>query len=239
MLHDFSKDHFDVFILAGQSNAEGFAYGFVEKPFTPTDKIWYLESNDTITMARELVVENGIRSNLSLSFAEEYVRNGKLVEGRKVLILRAAVGGTSFSDHRWNPEDDLFMKMKDMIFTAKKLNPKNRFKAILWHQGETDATRGEPADLHQARVMKLAELVRDFCEEPRLPFIAGDFVPIWKRINGKNWNPFHKPLDSNQECFDKRYFEGWRDIVHFCRPSIQELGVRYWKAYERLSEKSK
>ena len=46
--------------------------------------------------------------------------------GRKILILRTAVGGTGFRDHRWGMTDDLYLQMMEMIRTALSLNPKNR-----------------------------------------------------------------------------------------------------------------
>ena len=92
MLKDFTKEAFDVIIQAGQSNAEGCGLGPVDVPYQTTVKIWAMEQNGTIGVAAERVCGNEICSNFALSFADEYVKAGFLKEGRRVLILRTAVG---------------------------------------------------------------------------------------------------------------------------------------------------
>ena len=39
MLHDFTKDKFDIIIQAGQSNAEGAGLGSVEEPYVPNGRV--------------------------------------------------------------------------------------------------------------------------------------------------------------------------------------------------------
>ena len=70
---------------------------------------------------------------------DKSIESGKLKPGRKLLIIRAAIGGTGFSDERWGMTDDLYLRMIEMIKTALELNSKNKLAAFLWHQGETDA----------------------------------------------------------------------------------------------------
>ena len=139
MLRDFTEDKFDILIQAGQSNAEGYGFGPVDEPWQPDERVWTLNENFTISLAAEKVTGNQIQSNFSFAFAREYLNSGRLAEGRKLLILRAAVGGTGFLDNHWKPEDDLYLRMLDMIRTASGLNPENTPVALLWHQGETDA----------------------------------------------------------------------------------------------------
>lgn len=125
MLKDFKNENFDIVIQAGQSNSEGYAFGEVAHPFEPDPKIWYFNQDFTISIACEKVAGNLIQSNFSLSFAQQYIANGCLKDGRKLLILRAAVGGTGFVDNHWKPNDDLFLQMTKMIKTALELNSEN------------------------------------------------------------------------------------------------------------------
>ena len=124
MFKDFSKDLFDIIILAGQSNAEGWALGEVDRPYTPTSLVWCINNDSrvsgefTITVAKERVVKNEVVSNFGLTFAEEYIKNGRLAEERKVLIVNATVGNTGFVDGRWGMNDDLYLRMLDMIDTV-------------------------------------------------------------------------------------------------------------------------
>ena len=85
MLRNFENEVYDVIILAGQSNAEGRGIGSVEKAYKPSDKIWSMNCSFTpleytISPDEEKVFENEIRSNFALSFAKEYVRDGRLAE---------------------------------------------------------------------------------------------------------------------------------------------------------------
>ena len=183
MLKDFTKEKFDIIIQAGQSNSEGFGVGDVECPYEPTDQVWYMNKDYTLSLAAESVMVNEIRSNFSLSFARKYLNAGLLRDGRKLLILRTAVGGTGFLDNRWKMTDDLYLRMMEMTRTAIGLNDENRLVGLLWHQGETDATLNATYEVHYNHLMGLLRSVREEFHVPDLPFVAGDFVYQWKNEN--------------------------------------------------------
>ena len=109
MLKDFTKEKFDIIIQAGQSNSEGYGFGPVDMPYEPNDLVWYLNGDFTISRATEVVTGNEIQSTFALPFAREYLKNGLLQDGRKLMILRCSVGGTGFLDHRWNMTGDLYL----------------------------------------------------------------------------------------------------------------------------------
>ena len=252
MLHDFTKDKFDIIIQAGQSNSEGYAFGHVEAPYSPDGRIWYMNENDTLSLAVEKVAGNGIQANFSLPFAREYVNAGRLAEDRKLLILRAGVGGTGFLDNRWKLTDDLYLHMMEMIRTALSLNPENHLVALLWHQGETDAGLHATFDQHYNHLKTLVESVRTAFNVPDLPFIAGDFVHDWRDANIEICTPVLDAIRAVcKDCTPAAFVEtnglksnaeegidhplGWGngDIIHFSRPAIYELGHRY---YAKLAE---
>ena len=253
MLRDFTKEKFDIFIQAGQSNSEGYGFGPTDEPYQPSDRVWYLRPNMTVSVAVEKVTGNGIQSNFGLSFAREYMKAGRLANGRNILIIRAAVGGTGFLDNHWKLTDDLYLKMLDMIDTALSLNPENRLVALLWHQGETDAMLGATYEQHYGNLSALINGVRDKFDYQELPFIAGDFVHQWKDANEEISTPV---LDAIRAvCHDlancgfvetdglqsnlQGTFEhplGWHhDAVHFSRASIYELGIRYFKKFTEIA----
>ena len=253
MLKDFSKEKFDIFIQAGQSNSEGYGFGPTDEPYQPNNRVWYLKPNMTVTLAVEKVTGNGIQSNFGLSFAREYIKAGKLAEGRNILIIRAAVGGTGFLDNHWKLTDDLYLKMIDMIDTALSLNPENRLVALLWHQGETDAMLNATYDQHYKHLSDLINGVRNTFGTPQLPFVAGDFVPHWRDANTEIATPVSNAIRA--VCHDLGHggfvesdglesnlqgeFEhplGWRhDAIHFSRASVYELGKRYFDAFMSLN----
>jgi hypothetical protein len=252
MLHDFTKDKFDVIILAGQSNAEGAAFGPVEEPYAPDGRVWYLHQDGVLSLAAEETWYNDPRGNLGLPFAREYIRGGWLSEGRKLLILRCAVGATGFLNHRWGLTDDLYLRMMDMIRTALALNPENRPVALLWHQGETDAAGSASFETHYESLSRLVGSVRSAFSAPHLPFIAGDFVPDWKSDNEAACAPVVEAMRavcadgcgafvetddllSNRKELDYRPMNWGDDPIHFSRRAIYELGKRYFEAFTDIA----
>ncbi len=253
MLHDFTKDKFDIIIQAGQSNSEGYGFGPTDAPYAPDNRVWYMNENDTISLAVEKVAGNGIQANFALPFAREYVGAGRLAEGRKLLILRAAVGGTGFLDNRWKLTDDLYLHMMEMIRTALALNPENRLVALLWHQGETDAGCHATYDQHYNHLKTLVESVRTTFDAPDLPFIAGDFVHDWRDANVEICTPVLDAVRAVcKDCTPAAFVEtdglksnaqavidhplGWGngDTIHFSRRSIYELGQRYYGKFAEI-----
>lgn len=252
MLRDFTKETFDIIIQAGQSNADGYGFGPAENPYTPDDRVYYLESDFTITLAAEKVSQNEIQSNFSLSFASEYIKSGKLEDGRKLLILRTAVGATGFCDNRWGMQDDLYLRMIEMTDVALKLNSNNRLVALLWHQGELDAGKKATFEQHYNNLMNLVVSVRNkFCVE-NLPFIAADFVQSWKTSYIESCTPVVDAVRT--VCKDCKYgafvetdglpsnFEelqretmGWIDKLHFSRNSLYKLGKRYFDCFMQIT----
>ena len=253
MLKDFTEETFDIFIQAGQSNSDGTGFGNADEPYELDERVWYLNGDFTISMAAEKVVENGIQSTFALSFAREYLRHGLLKEGRKLLILRTAVGGTGFLNHRWNRTDDLYLRMMEMIRTALSLNKENRLMGFLWHQGETDAGLNADYEGHYNRLMGLLQSVREEFQAPELPFIAGDFVQQWKQENEAICRPVLAAIrDVCKDCGHGGFVETdglksnvqegvWNalckdanDNIHFSRNACYLLGERYFEVYLKL-----
>ena len=255
MLQDFTKIPFDVVILAGQSNAEGCGFGTVDTPYAPSKRVMYMNRDDTVSMAVERVERNAVQTNFGLSFAREYLAAGRLAEGRSLLILRAAEGGAGFLGGRWRPTDDLFLHMMEMIRTALALNPENRLVALLWHQGENDVGQGATYEVHYRHLSTLVTMVRDAFGVPELPFLAGDFTPLWREEKGELCAPVSEAvravcrdvgfadfvetdgLVSNFETVAEHPL-GWpHDSIHFSRAALYLLGERYFRAFAAIADR--
>jgi len=245
MVRDFSKDVFDIIIQGGQSNSEGCGIGPVEHPFEPRSEILMMENDFSIMTAREKVWGNDAVGNFVLSFSDLYVKNGRLKDGRKLLILMAAVGGTGFCDNRWGLEDDLFLKMTEMIKAALSLNPENRVTAFVWHQGETD-TEKPVRDIHYNNLSMLVNKTRQTAGNNNIPFIAGDFVHHWRNENMESCKPIITAI--RDVCSDIGFAAfvetdglhsnaeetGNDDTIHFSREALNQLGHRYYRAIEKI-----
>ena len=251
MLKDFSKEHYDIIIQAGQSNSEGCGLGKTDLPYVPNDRVWYMNGDFTISCACELVNGNEIQSTYVLEFARLYMEKGYLTDGRKLLILRASVGGTGFADHHWGENDDLYLRMIDMIQTALSLNSENKLVAFLWHQGEADAVFNASYNEHYENLKRLVSSDKEKYNVPTLPFIAGDFAHQWKNENIEICTPVVNAIrDVCNSYSSGRFVEtdgllsnvqelnysifGGNDTIHFSRKSTYILGQRYFKAFEDI-----
>ena len=106
------KEIYDIIVLAGQSNAEGYGVGEVSEEYEKDDRVLWLNDraaahfekdengNDflslnypaetEISIAEEPTGAQGKTGKLALSFAKCYVKSGLLKPNRKLLIVNAA-----------------------------------------------------------------------------------------------------------------------------------------------------
>ncbi|MBQ8141382.1 MAG: hypothetical protein IJ038_06795 [Clostridia bacterium] len=261
-------ERYDIIIQAGQSNADGTGKGPVEKEYEPSEDILYLEAEKTvestpngvivtyadkpfsISVARDREREKGKVGDFSLTFARDYVDAGLLEEGRKLLIIRAAVGATGFKRKNWGMRDQLYLKMLEMADYALGLNTENRLAALLWHQGEHDIVFGTDPDDYKKYLKDLVLSVRERYGAEELPFIAGDFVPQWKEQNLSSCEPIvAKIKDVCGEVGSSAFVEsaglisndqdlGNGDTIHFSHQSLYDLGHRYFDTFGSIIGKS-
>lgn len=267
---NFNNETFDIIILAGQSNAEGCGRGEVGDEYVANGDIMHLYENCTyairvvdgiekmtvvcddpnlyISVAEERSDENGKIADFALSFAREYKKAGMLSDGRKLLIVRAGVGGTGFKKKQWGLGDDLYLRMLRMTDYALSLNKENRVVALLWHQGEHDAFEGNPPKTFESQLRALVRDVRGRYNTPDLPFISADFVNEWKSKNIEICKPIVDKIKdvtvgeggifietSDLPSNNQRVANG--DDIHFCRESLYILGKRYFEAFDKIKKR--
>lgn len=258
---NYRNEKLDILIQGGQSNAEGFGLGPVECEYVPCEEILYLvdsrsaevlpkgigwlgEKSFNIEMANNHPGFEGLCGDFSLAFAQKYIQSGRLGEGRKLLIIRAAVGGTGFVTSQWGLQDDLYVRMMEMVDFACSLNAENRVVGFLWHQGETDAIEGNTPKAYYKQLMDMLRDIRAYYGN--IPFVAADFVHEWKNHNLHIAEPIVEVIRRVTETADNAAFVetcdlpsnnqkiGNLDEIHFCRQSLCELGHRYFSAFEGL-----
>lgn len=254
---------FDIIILAGQSNAEGMGLGEVENEFQPTEQIFSLSAERKVThlpenlkivyadkpfelkIAEERISGGKKIADFSLPFARLYAEN-LLSEERKILIIRAAVGGSGFYKKHWTQDGILYLKMLELIDFALSLHPENRITAFLWHQGEHDAFEKNKPNIFKEQLKTMVESVRSRYRLPQLPFIAGDFVNDWKMKNLEDCRPIIEKIKEVIEEIGCSAFIETSDLlsnhemvkngddIHFCRAAQYEMGKRYFQAYSQI-----
>ena len=200
--------NYDIIVVAGQSNAQGNGLGNEDKRLPALERVYqftdqnppqiYFDENYKtriravlpveceITLADERLLEDGTHAaEFSQSFAREYVERGYLKDGRNLLIVKAAVGGTGFTKEQWGLGNILYTRLLQMVDAALKTGDDNKIVAFLWHQGEHDAferlNESDEAVFHFYRT-QFDAMTQDFLKrysQFKFPIIAGDFCKDW------------------------------------------------------------
>ena len=265
---DFSQEKFDIIVQAGQSNAAGFGQGPVKNEYIPSPDVLYLnvdvntsegikdgvwslilEYGDkpfSIEVAREKDLgDNVMNGDFSLTFCEEYKKAGLLKKDRKLLVIRAGIGGTGFMKKHWTKDGIVYLKMLEMIDYALSLNSENRIVGLLWHQGEHDAFEHNDPDIFESQLTYLFASLKERYSLPDLPIVTADFVNEWKNENIEDCVPIVDKIKKVTQAFAGEFVEtsdlpsnnqkhGNGDTIHFCRQSLHDLGRRYFQAYKKI-----
>ena len=265
----FADEKFDIIIQGGQSNAFGMGWGPVDEEYQADEDILYLDAEKItsegirdgvwglvldyldkpfeITVANDRMVDGKPIGDFSLTFAQEYKKK-YLAPGRKILIVRASVGGTGFMKKHWRVGDIVYEKMLELVDYALGLNPENKIVGFLWHQGEHDAFEKNDPDLFKEQLQTMLLSVKERYYAPELPFICADFVNEWKMQNIGICGPIIERIKEVTAWANGEFIEtsdllsnnqknGCGDVIHFCRDALRLLGYRYFQAYERIVTK--
>jgi hypothetical protein len=196
-------------------------------------------------VAIERVVNDLKNGDLSLTFAKCYKDSGLLESGRKLLIIRAAIGATGFKHGQWGLNCPLYQKMCEMLDYALSLNEENKLVALLWHQGEHEVGKENPPETYRKQ---LYEMFIDFKKRfgvPDLPIVTADFSRKWKEAKGEKATAISRVIKEVVTELGGRYIDTSRllsnsekngddDVIHFCRQSLYELGEMYFKEYSSI-----
>ena len=229
----------DLYLLAGQSNMAG--RGTVE----PEDRvavggIAMLDRSMAWVPAMDPVHFDKPTAGVGPARAFAIAVRSKQA-ARDIGLVPTAVGGSPISS--WEPGAlDAATKTHpydDAIARAHVAMREGRFRAVLWHQGESDATP-ERSILYAQRLRTLITRFRDELGDPNLPFIIGQLGQFPRA----NWSAAKVRVDSAQRAiaasmpgvaFVVSDGLGQRgDSVHFDSPAARELGRRYAAAYLTL-----
>ncbi len=265
-------DKYDIIVLGGQSNAEGYGVGAVTEEWIPDERVLWLNDNANphfekdendkdvfkmdkatetkITIAEEPIGSQGKVGKLAFFFAKGYIESGLLKNGRKLLIVNAAVGGTGFRDTQWGLGRGLYERLKRMTKTALEKSPENRIVAFLWHQGECDSFENADWSVEKkyaTHKKNLGEMFDDFmatydCKD--VPIISAGFCDEWYL---KNKTPCDAVLKAIKEVVEERgggFVEtvglksnneecGNGDDIHFSRQSAHILGKKMFEIYKQ------
>lgn len=207
---DLKNIKFDVIIIAGQSNAEGYGRSndeitIVNDAFEAIDfnecyievdetKPFYEQAKIHMVLPPKIKIQplqeryngcDGTAADLSLSFVPLYQKHF-LENDRKVIVVKTAIGGTGFARRQQGVNYEVHKRCLSMVDQVLGLNPENRVVALLWHQGEHDAFEFPEKD-NEKRYIDYKEAflaqVRDLMKHynnPKLPVVTGGFIEDWR-----------------------------------------------------------
>ena len=206
---DLKNTVFDIIVLAGQSNAEGYGVSLDSKPIVISDAYEIIDKNkfgmklkedgsygglDFVYPVEVIIRELQERysgdsycSDLSLGFVRKYKQSKFYSRDRKILVIKTGYGGSGFAFDQHGVGNPLYIRMLDMINIGLSLNKNNRIVAFLWHQGEHDAyenawfTDKERYDYYYSNLLKEFLAVRKEYKQFNFQIITGEMNRDWKK----------------------------------------------------------
>ena len=229
-----SKEKIWVFLMAGQSNMAG--RGIVEPQDTLSDKrILTIDAKGQLIYAKEpLHFFEPTRTGLDcgLSFGKALLK--KIPSDITLLLLPTAIGGSAI--RQWLGDSsyrgvNLMTNFKEKVAIGKQYG---KIKAILWHQGESDASAAR-IPLYKDNLAKLFTMFRDITGEKNIPVLMGELgsysnsKATWLQIN----EIIHEYVtqDKYATYIKTDDFVHIGDTVHFNSAGQRMMGERFANAY--------
>jgi hypothetical protein len=239
----------DLFLLVGQSNMKG--RGLIDpKPVTnkrnlffhPKQQQWYVSRDPLHSAGTPDLIDGSDNAGTGpgMSFAMTLLE--KCPE-MAIGLIPAAVGGAPIDSYKTTLYDRSLMLLQG---ARKKSALKMEIKAILWLQGESDATESGYVT-YEEKLLDLVDRYRKELKNPELPFIActiGSFIYPHKRFTrSREINKILLGLPSKRKhtaCIDARDLTVTTgDKLHYCKDAQIEIGKRFAAAYLKLSNRKK
>ena len=241
----------DLFVLAGQSNMQGWQGNAEHYPVDPNgiDKrirfYWatpqYSSSDGKWTFMQP---QGGIFSKGH--FGPEVTFGRLLVnDGYNTAVLKYSLGSTGLA-YTWKAPgqngmyDQMLAELKKAVTLLQKQGHKVTLKALVWIQGESDAESKELADEYGSRLKLLIDHFRTkVAIDNRLPIILGvDEQHSWIKA-------FPKVLEAQQQIardepaviFTSMVGLEKADETHLTPKGLEEHGARLFAAYKVLATK--
>jgi hypothetical protein len=235
-----ARDTFHLFLLAGQSNMAGRG-AVTPQDRLPTPRVLMLDKERAWVPAIDpMHFDKPIAGvGLGRAFAARVI---EAAPGLTVGLIPAAAGGSPIDT--WTPggyhDQTKSHPWDDAIARAKAAMEAGTLTAILWHQGESDATP-PLAPAYEAKLHALIARFRTTLDAPDVPFIVGQLGAF----PDAPWDDARRVVDAAHRALPGKvrhtaYVSSAGlvhsgDKVHFDAESLRELGRRYAAAYMTLS----
>lgn len=237
-----SKEQFHLFVLAGQSNMAGRGVVTSDDKIPHPRVLMLNQANEWVPAIDPLHFDKSVAGvGLGRAFG---IHIADTSPGVIIGLIPCAVGGSPID--AWRPgvfyPPTKSHPWDDALRRAKHALQSGTLQGILWHQGESDATR----ELAPAYAAKLHDLIGRFRAElraPDVPFIVGQLGQFAE----SPWNEYKLQVDKAHRDLPRKVHRTAfvssaglahkGDKVHFDAASYRLLGQRYAKAYLELGRK--
>ncbi|MEL1242545.1 sialate O-acetylesterase [Flavobacterium flavipallidum] len=223
-----------VFIMAGQSNMEG--RGLVEPQDTiSNNRILTINSKNELILAKEPIhfstpAYRGL--DCGMAFANELLKS--IPKDVVILLLPTAVGGSPIE--KWikdlpHRNINLYSNFKEKLELGQQYGT---IKAILWHQGESNANAAGIANRNQ-NLKTLFSSFRKEANNEKLPILIGNIgsfskePALWAEINKANTTYIRE--DKYAAIVETADLKHKGDKVHFDGESQRIMGKRFAEKY--------
>ncbi|WP_228511832.1 sialate O-acetylesterase [Clavibacter sp. VKM Ac-2872] len=247
---------YDVVVILGQSNAQGVGTGWdpsVDVSVPGLDQLagsgakagQIIPAEDSLSHVTTWTTSGGVQAvGPGMELGRHLLADAR--PGRKVLLVPAAMASTSMTGdgtYAWNPADtrsriNLFTRALGQIDAALAQDPDNRLVAVVWAQGESDATRTNAAG-YQSMLLDLVDRLNT--RYGAVPFLIGGMVPEWLNVSS-----LRQGIDTAQQGMpalraNVSYIPGAsgysraEDSIHYTAAGARAMGDKYFAAYQRAT----
>ncbi|MGC3991184.1 MAG: sialate O-acetylesterase [Chthoniobacteraceae bacterium] len=232
-----AKENFHIYLLMGQSNMAGRDTSKLDAQ-VDNPQILMLDAAGQWVVARDPMfpVQGRTKPGAGpgIPFAAEMLKaNPKVTIG----LVPLAVGGSGLK--HWEKNGDYYVRT---LVAARAVAGVGTISGVLWHQGETDATKQATADTYEARLTKMFGDLRQDLGQPELPIVVGQiggFLDPKREPAAETVRAAikHLPTVVPRVGFaDSDGLTDKGDKLHFTADSQKEMGARFAKAMQALQK---
>ena len=178
-----------VVLLAGQSNMQGAGYNSeLQSPYDSVNEKVSIYFDGKWQYLSPGMGASATRFGPELSFGREFADT---MIRDNIALIKFAVGGTNL-DYFWRAPDEqgenagpLYIQFTEIITEALGYCNDYEIIGMLWQQGESDANTEARAIAYEQNLRNFIASIRDFTDEPKLPFMIGQVSDseIWEYGN--------------------------------------------------------
>lgn len=233
------KEKFHLFLLMGQSNM-ALEVSLAEADRNVADRVLVFDPAGGGQWRPALGGEPGKPARFPVGpgfgFAAEVARKNP---GVTIGLVPIAVGGTSLVS--WEKDAGNYKRTLEL---AARVRKDGNVKAVLWHQGESDAYRTTPnPGSYGPRLVKMIGDLRHDLDAKDLPLVAGQIGPWVARKRSFTFVPaINQALLGipsqvpHTACVTSEGLAHGGDSLHFSEAAAHEFGRRYAAAYAKLTQ---